>query len=307
MSTPKISIIIVVFNAVTILENTIKSVLNQSYKNLELIIVDGGSSDGTLDIIKKTSSSKLFWISEPDKGIYDAMNKGIKMATGEFVYFLGADDTFYDDKVLETIFSDPVNYKYDLLYGNVYALALKRKYDGEFTKDKILFQNVSHQAIFYRKKIHQVVGYYNEKFKTFADWNINIECFFHSDIKVKYIDIIIANFAAGGLGTSQPDLLFLRDYLFPRNLRELYSKGIKSLKNVYLYDQWWRLIRSLRFGENDIELNDYYEAESLPLILKEMYAFQKRIPSRMIYNGIVSKTAMIMSYCMARLKNKFED
>lgn len=301
MSFPKISIITVVFNAVESLEDTIKSVWSQTYANLEFIIVDGGSTDGTLEILKRYDSPKFSWISEPDKGIYDAMNKGIKMAKGEWVYFLGADDTFYDDKVLDNIFSDSTNYSYDVLYGNVYAHALKRKYDGAFSKDRILFQNISHQAIFYKKEIHQVLGYYNYLYKTFADWNLNIECFFHPEMKVKYLDIIIANFAAGGLGTSQPDLPFLRNVLFPKNIEVLNKKGIQSLNNIPQYDKWWRLLRSLRLDKKEDDLNQFLKDEKLPAIIRKMHYVQKGIPSKMLWIGVFSKSAMFTSYCMNRI------
>ena len=307
MSFPKISIITVVFNAVQTLEDTIKSVLGQTYDNLEFIIVDGGSNDGTLDILKKNDSLKITFKSEPDKGIYDAMNKGIKIAKGEWIYFLGADDTFYNETVLEKVFSDSAIDSYDLMYGNVYAHALKRVYDGEFSKDRLLFQNISHQAIFYKKKVHNKVGYYNDKYKTFADWNLNIECFFHPEIKVKYIEIIIANFAAGGLGTSQPDLPFLRNYLFPKNLQMLHNKGIHSLKYIKQFDKWWRLLRSLRLDKKEDDLRQYSKDSKMPLVIQKMVNFQKRIPAKIIWIGVFSKAAMVISYGLNRISGSFRD
>ena len=305
MSLPKISIVTVVFNAVKTLQETIESVLSQSYENVEFIIVDGGSTDGTIDILKGCSSPKITWKSEPDKGIYDAMNKGIKMASGEWIYFLGADDTFYNNNVLEKIFSNPDNREFDLLYGNAYVFALKRKYDGEFSRERILFQNISHQAIFYRKEIHGIVGYYNAKYRTFADWNLNIECFFHSEIRIKYIDIIIANFAAGGLGTSQPDLPFLRNYLFPKNLEVLNGKGIQSLKNIRQYDKWWRFLRSLRMDKSEDNLSRFIQDKQLPYIIQKMVNFQKKIPAKILWIGVCSKSAMFFSYCINRVTKNF--
>ena len=92
---PLITIITVAYNAVKDIENTILSVLNQTYPNIEYIIIDGGSTDGTLDIIKKYEDKISYWVSEPDKGIYDAMNKGIVKANGDYLFFLGADDKEY--------------------------------------------------------------------------------------------------------------------------------------------------------------------------------------------------------------------
>ena len=101
---PLISIITVVFNGEKYLEETIQSVINQTYSNVEYIIIDGGSSDGTLDIIKKYEERIDYWVSEKDKGIYDAMNKGIDVASGEWINFMNAGDGFYADDVLDKIF-----------------------------------------------------------------------------------------------------------------------------------------------------------------------------------------------------------
>lgn len=100
----KISIVTVCFNAASIIEQTISSVINQSYKNVEYIIIDGGSTDGTIDIIQKKQQYLTYWISEPDHGIYDAMNKGASAATGDYIFFLNAGDLFYDiDTLSQTV------------------------------------------------------------------------------------------------------------------------------------------------------------------------------------------------------------
>lgn len=101
MENLKISIITVSYNAAKTIEQTIQSVVNQTYDNIEYIIIDGGSTDGTVDIIKKYEDKIAYWVSEPDKGIYDAMNKGILKASGEYIYFLGADDWLYNESVME--------------------------------------------------------------------------------------------------------------------------------------------------------------------------------------------------------------
>lgn len=94
---PLITVITVSYNAVSSIEDTIKSVINQSYKNIEFIIIDGQSTDGTVDIIKKYEKQIAYWTSEPDNGVYDAMNKGIDKSTGEWIIFLGADDILLDN------------------------------------------------------------------------------------------------------------------------------------------------------------------------------------------------------------------
>ena len=113
----KISVITVCYNAISTIEPTILSVLNQTYPNVEYIIIDGGSTDGTVDIIKKYANRLAYWVSEPDKGIYDAMNKGIAVATGEYINFMNAGDVFYKNNTLNCIF---FNYKKnsDIIYGD---------------------------------------------------------------------------------------------------------------------------------------------------------------------------------------------
>ena len=116
---PLISIITVSYNVVNSIEETILSVINQNFKDFEFIIIDGGSTDGTIDIIKKYQDKITFWVSEPDKGIYDAMNKGSKLAKGTYLFYLNAGDVIYDN-VFTFVFKDRSNaLNYDVLYGNI--------------------------------------------------------------------------------------------------------------------------------------------------------------------------------------------
>lgn len=119
---PLVTVITVVYNGEKSLEKTILSVINQTYPNIEYIIVDGGSTDSTVDCIKKHEDKIDYWISEPDKGIYDAMNKGIDLSHGKWLNFMNDSDCFYNEKVLEEIFSGGKEYK-NLVYGNtVYTI-----------------------------------------------------------------------------------------------------------------------------------------------------------------------------------------
>lgn len=106
---PLISVVTVSYNAVLTIEQTILSVINQTYPHIEYIIIDGGSTDGTVDIIKKYANRIAYWVSEPDKGIYDAMNKGIRTAKGEWINFMNAGDLFYSKDTLEKVFSKSIN------------------------------------------------------------------------------------------------------------------------------------------------------------------------------------------------------
>ena len=113
-----ISVVTVCYNAADTIEKTMLSVLNQTYHDIEYIIIDGGSTDGTVEIIRKYADRIAYWVSEPDKGIYDAMNKGIKVATGEWINFMNAGDEFVDANVLDKLFFAKTVANVDVIYGN---------------------------------------------------------------------------------------------------------------------------------------------------------------------------------------------
>ncbi len=118
MNNPKISVVTVVYNSAALIENTVKSIINQSYSHIEYIVVDGGSTDGTIDILNRYKKNISTLISEPDRGIYDAMNKGIHLATSDFVVFINSGDKFSSPDILEKIFSNPDAAQADVIYGD---------------------------------------------------------------------------------------------------------------------------------------------------------------------------------------------
>ena len=209
---PKISIITVVYNAKSFLEETIESVLSQNFNNFEYIIIDGGSIDGTLDIIKKYQDRITLWVSEPDKGIYDAMNKGIRYAKGEYVYFLGGDDLLFDNQVLKNVNSYLMD-KRKVYYGNVLFKKRNAIYDGKFNLVKIVTRNISHQSIFYPKEIFEKYSF-DTKYKIFADYELNLKLYGNSSYSFVYIPITIALFNdEGASGSNTLDLNFETDRL----------------------------------------------------------------------------------------------
>ncbi len=207
---PLISIITVVLNGADTLERGIKSVVCQEFKDVEYIIVDGGSVDGSIEIIKQYESKFACWISEHDKGVYDAMNKAVSMARGKWVYFLGADDQLLDG--FETV----ANYLKDektLYYGDVYRPVMNRIYDGKFSAYKLACRNICHQSIFYPKCVWDKYAY-DLKYPVFADYELNLRCFADADIKFQYMPVTIAIFSdEGGLSPTQLDVAFEKDKL----------------------------------------------------------------------------------------------
>ncbi|HWK05338.1 MAG TPA: glycosyltransferase family 2 protein [Puia sp.] len=335
MAQPLISIITVVYNGAATFERTIRSVIGQTYSPFEYIIVDGGSKDGTQAIIDTYKEHIAKYVSEPDKGVYDAMNKGIGMASGEWLFFLGADDILYDDEVLASVAralavpaspeqtppsSGPATAPPDLLYGNVVSDSYNGPYDGEFTFEKLLSQNISHQAIFYKKDLFDLVGNYNLRYKAYADWDLNIRCFADNRIRTKFVDRVIAEFGADGI-SSRHDVPFLREVLIPQKLTLLAQTGTRRLRSLPIYDEWWRLIRNAGIRKEEdldelarpqrpggpasalrpsaaepVQSGESARGGTIPRCLQRMARWQSRIPPPTLQKGVLSKSLMFASY-----------
>lgn len=210
MNHPLISIITVVYNCVNTLEETILSVLHQDFYNFEYIIIDGGSTDGTLEIIKKYQDNIKLWISESDKGIYDAMNKGVKIAKGDYLYFLGGDDLLFSNSVLYNI-SIKLTDKNKIYYGNVLFKTRNVIYDNKFSSLKIVTRNISHQSIFYPREIFEKYSF-DIKYRIFADYALNLKLYGNSSFSFVYMPITVALFNdEGSSGSNVLDSCFERD------------------------------------------------------------------------------------------------
>jgi len=153
-----VTVVTVVFNASSTLEATIQSVLNQTYENIEYIIIDGGSTDGTRDIIRKYEDQVDYWLSRPDKGVYDAMNSGIKLSTGEWLNFLNANDVFFDSTVLERLAASYLRETARFIYSDVMLKTRCNTVIRHACNHETLTLN--HQSSVYRKNLHDELGMY---------------------------------------------------------------------------------------------------------------------------------------------------
>lgn len=198
---PLVSIVTVVYNGFETIEETILSVINQSYRNIEYIIIDGGSNDGTLELIKNYENKIDLWISEPDKGIFDAMNKGLTKINGEWVIFMNAGDMFYDDNVITNTFIENVS-DIDMLYGDVSLYDENDTYFFKSTtnKIKINLNAVCHQSVFLRAKLHPP---FLLDFKLSADHEIIYN--FVKKGNVKYLDFCVSRILIGGVSSNLRD------------------------------------------------------------------------------------------------------
>ena len=209
----KISIITVTKNSQKFLEKNIISLQNQSYKNFEHIIIDGCSTDKTLDVIKKYKSKIDYWISERDRGLYDAMNKGIKKSTGEIIGILNSDDYYYKNalKIINNYFNK--HKKIDFVFGTVKKHKLMYGYYPNKIHWTFGFYSTHSVGFFIKKKSQLKVGFYNTKYKYSADYDL----FYRMIVKKKMRGIctkkneILGRFRLGGLSQKIRYIDFLKE------------------------------------------------------------------------------------------------
>lgn len=238
----KVSIITVCYNSQKTIENTIKSVLSQSYKNYEYIIIDGGSTDNTIQIIKKFKKKIHIFVSQKDKGIYDAINKGIKLATGSVISILHSDDIFYDKFTTKKVVSHfKSNLKIDCLIGNTIITDKNskkklRNYKANFFKKWMLYFGFSppHPSTFFKKKIYKKYGLYNNKYIIAGDFEFFVRIFLKRKILLKIIDENFILMRSGGKSSKS----------LKSNLTSS-QEIVKSFKDNNLYTNWFLII--LRF------------------------------------------------------------
>ena len=201
-----VSIITTVLNGKKTIEDTINSILSQSFNNIEYIIVDGGSTDGTIEIVDKYKSKISKFISEKDKGIYDGMNKGIKLATGDIVGILNSDDVYASDDVIETVVKEMEGKNADVCWGDLVYVAkdnsnrsIRHWKSSEFQKGKFKKGWVPpHPTFFVRKFVYEKYGYFNLSFPIAADYELMLRFLEKEGIKSCYIPRILVKMRTGG-------------------------------------------------------------------------------------------------------------
>ncbi len=201
MNFPLVTIITVVLNGEKYLEQTFNSVFNQSYSNIEYIVIDGGSKDNTIDIIEKYTTQIDFWQSEPDKGLYFAMNKGIGLAKGELIGILNADD-YYTEDAVKLVVEAYLKTNADVFHGDMLLLTGNESVKMKPDFNKMMQQpSVFHPTCFVKKVVYDKICSFDTKYKISADYDFLLRCIKHNYI-FDYIPELLCHFRPGGMSAS---------------------------------------------------------------------------------------------------------
>lgn len=219
----KVSIVTIAYNCQSVIEETLLSVIGQTYANTEYIIIDGASTDSTVDIIKKYIGKIDYFKSEPDKGIYDAMNKGLQAATGDWVIFMNAGDSFYNNTVIER-FVPQIEEGTVIAHGDIMVVGKFFKYHTkpraiELMKDRM---TVKHQATFTRLDYHKAHPF-DTSFRSSGDYDFFYKAYFRDKVRFQYIPLCVANFDNSGTSNAN----------FKRSFRE--DRRIWGKENDYMF------------------------------------------------------------------------
>lgn len=245
MILPKITIVTVVFNRVATIEQTISSVVNQTYPNLEYIVIDGGSNDGTVELIKKYEKSIAWWVSEKDGGIYDAMNKGVRASTGDYIEFIGSDDCLCSYDIVAKV-AEKMDDETDIISFPVYVVdegyCTERIFDNSFAVDKKTYHGgmIPHPGMFTRRELLQKYPF-DIKYKMVSDYKFFLLCYYDDTVKFKFVDFPVVYFSHDGISsrtdTTQEKLWMYSELglVFPKEESTILEKCKNFLREMLIY------------------------------------------------------------------------
>jgi glycosyltransferase involved in cell wall biosynthesis len=243
------SIITINLNNKVGLLKTIKSVQNQICKNFEYIIIDGNSTDGSLDVINDLNKENIIWISENDNGIYHAMNKGILMSKGEYLIFINSGDMFSNNHCLEII--NKKKEDFDIVYSNMIIQnqlsSIEVKYQNFISTQLLLTSGIPHPGTAIKRKLFNVVGLYKENFKLISDWIFFFTAFVKHNASFNHIPEPLVIFDAGGISSNKKNIpsliiehrVFLNDN-FPEFLKYFNNNSVQIKRYLKTISRWKR-------------------------------------------------------------------
>lgn len=242
MNHPIITVITVVYNSGSTLEATIKSVLDQQKEIFEYLIIDGSSTDNSMDIVRRYESQLAGWVSERDKGIFDAMNKGVARSTGDWIYFLGADDTL-EPNILEQIHCHLISpYKVvfgDVIFSNNHVM---RSYLGPRT---LMLNTLHHQGAFYHRSLFENFQY-DQSLPIQADYELNLSVYIQG-LPTKYVPLLVSTYALGGNSAGHTEKSYNEINLIrSRHLRSTWKNA--SLTVLLRLYYWQKQLRFWLYG-----------------------------------------------------------
>ena len=243
----KISILTICYNRVKTIEETIQSVLSQGYPNIEYILIDGASTDGTQAVIEKYQNQLTTYISEPDKGMYHAINKGLAMATGDIIGLVHSDDTFYDEKVISKMVEAFLNAPdADAVYGDGLYVTndetqkiVRNRIGGPFSLRKL--ENgwlPLHPTVYIKRNVLEKYGLYDTTFKIASDTEFLLRYLYKEKIKIAYLPIYFMRMKMGGLSTSKSKAIEVlkEDYrVYKFHGLPVYAVPLKKMKTAFQY------------------------------------------------------------------------
>lgn len=205
MERPKLSIITINYNDAVGLRKTMDSVFGQTFKDYEFLIIDGGSSDSSLDCIKQEASRITYWVSEKDDGVFNAQNKGIKISKGEYILFLNSGDILNGNDALED-FTSHEDFHGDIIYGDYKFDEGEKVYADNLTMYYFMRTSLPHQSTLFKRTVFDQMGCYDEKYRIAADRAFYIKCFVSGQFKFQHIKYPLTLFDLTGL-SNDPKLL----------------------------------------------------------------------------------------------------
>ena len=234
----KLSIITINFNNRSGLLKTIESVISQTFKDYEWIVIDGGSTDGSRELIERYADHFSYWVSEPDKGVYNAMNKGIRRAKGDYLLFLNSGDCLYDSHVLQTVLG--IEHMADILYGYMIVEGSDTVPNAALMKPVLYWTDfigntLPHQASFIRRALFEKYGLYDESYKIAGDAKFFIKAIVWEKATYEFIPEKVAVFQSGGISSDSMRFeerdVRLRNEMFPKMVVDDY-KDIVTLRRI---------------------------------------------------------------------------
>jgi len=260
MNSPLISVITINYNNVNGLEKTINSILNQTYSEYEYIVIDGGSTDGSYEVLQNQEKKINYWVSEKDKGIYNAMNKGIEASKGKYLLFVNSGDFLINNEVLEKVASELYD-DFDFISGNLEYLTESgklyiRKHPEKLTFSYLVSKTVSHPSTFIKREMFHKYGLYNETLKIVSDWEFFFKVLGLNGASFKSIDVTIAHFDMNGISSKEVDLVNQeKNVIFKKYLPTIYN----SENDSYIFN---------KFLESNKRMKLLKEIDNSPFIRK---------------------------------------